>query len=506
MLYGDWIGRRAKSAGTTLALVDVPQNRRFTYAELGSAVNRMAQFFSRELGVGKGDRVAVLAFNRAEVITAFFAAGRLGAILVPLNYRLTPGELVYYIEDAKPKALLFDREHRTVVADLQQRTAVAQPVCLDHDECGDSLASVWPVLGDKEPPPIDIGAEDPALIIYTSGTTGVPKGVVLTHGMITWNAINTHGGWDLGRTDSTILHSALFYTAGWNVFTLPLFYCCGTNVLVRGFEADLVLRLMADERITLFFGVPTMFQMLLESALFDATPLSSVRFMVSGGAPLPAKVFKAYQTRKNIHLREGYGLTEAGPNNFLANGKLGTVGHPMFNVDVKLMGPDGREAPAGQDGELYLRGNHICAGYWNKPAETAAAFDRGWFRTGDLARIDGDGHLAIVGRLKDMFISGGINVYPAEIERAIEAHPRVEAAAVIGVPDDKWGEVGKAIVQLKAEQALDLNALRGFLRERLAGFKIPKYLVVVPELPRTAASGKVQKFLLKNDHGAADNR
>jgi fatty-acyl-CoA synthase len=505
MLYGDWIGRRAKSCGDKPALLDVAQDRRFTYAELGSAVNRMAGFFSGELGIGKGDRVGVLAFNRAEVIIAFFAASRIGAILVPLNYRLTPGELVYFIADCRPKALLFDAEHRNAVVDLQTRVQVDQPVCLDVDNSGASLASRWPTLSDGEPPPIDLAADDPQLIIYTSGTTGVPKGVILTHGMITWNAINTHGGWDLRSCDSTVLHSALFYTAGWNVFTLPLFYGCGTNVLVRGFEADRVLRLIAEEKLTLFFGVPTMYQMLLEAPGFDATDFSSVRFMVSGGAPLPAKVFDAYKTQKKIHLREGYGLTEAGPNNFLANGKLGTVGHPMFNVDIKLMAADGRASTPGNDGELCIRGNHICAGYWNKPAETARAFDGDWFRTGDLARIDADGHLSIVGRLKDMFISGGINVYPAEIEKAIETHPKVEAAAVIGVPDDKWGEVGKAVVQPRPGEELTPAELTAFLRERLAGFKIPKYMVLLAELPRTMASGKVQKFILKQDHGGADN-
>ena len=198
-------------------------------------------------------------------------------------------------------------------------------------------------------------------------------------------------------------------------------------------------------------------------------------------------------------------MTEAGPNNFIANGKLGTVGHPMPHVDVKIVDPDGNEMPAGEEGEILLRGPHICAGYWNKPEETAKAFTGGWFKTGDFGRIDSDGHLAIVGRLKDMIISGGANIYPAEIERAIETHPAVAGVAVIGVPDPKWGEVGKAIVELNPGEALSCGKLQDFLSDRLGKFKIPKYMVVVDELPRTAASGKIQKFMLKDKHGKADN-
>lgn len=221
---------------------------------------------------------------------------------------------------------------------------------------------------------------------------------------------------------------------------------------------------------------------------------------------MPRKTFEAFKAEKGIHLWEGYGLTEVGPNNFLANGKSGTVGHPMFHVDVKVMGPDGEGVPPGEDGELLIRGDHVCAGYWNKPEATDESIRDGWFHTGDLARIDEDGHLSIVGRKKDMFISGGINVYPAEIERVIEAHPQVAGAAVIGVPDERWGEVGKAIVELHPGSTLTMEELRDFLGQRLGKYKIPKYGVMVDELPRTAASAKVQKFVLKERHGGADDR
>ena len=506
MLYGDWIGRWGSSFPQKEALVDAIENRRYTYGDLADAVHRLANFLRLELGIGKGDRIAVLSLNRTEYIVLFFAVSRLGAVLVPLNIRLAPEEHVYFLEDARPAAIFFDGRHQTVVDRLKKRTGLKNGICFDSDaSVGLSLERAWGDLSPEPPPVVSIDSHDPQLIIYTSGTTGLPKGVILTHGMLTWNSFNTNIGWDLRSDDRTVLHSALFYTAGWNIFTLPLFHCRGTNIIIHGFDADLVLELIERERLTVFFGVPTMFQMLMDSEKFADTDISSIRFMVSGGAPLPKKVADGFEEQKGIHLWEGYGLTEAGPNNFLANGKLGSVGHPMFHVDIKIVDPQGDEVPEKTEGELLIRGDHVCAGYWNKPEQTAAAIKNGWFHTGDLASVDDDGHLSIVGRKKDMLISGGINIYPAEIERVIEMHPKVAAAAVIGVSDEKWGEVGKALLELKKEETMTLSELRDFLKGRLGKFKIPKYMATVAELPRTAASGKIQKFLLKKMHGKANN-
>ena len=506
MLYGDWIGRWGRSYPEKEALVDIIENRRYTYSQLADEVNRMANFLQLELGIGFGDRVACLSFNRAEYIKLFLALSRLGAILVPLNFRLAPAEFIYFLEDATPKAIFFDQAHQNRVEDFKRKVDLKHYVCFDDDETvGRALPGAWHALPNDRPDAVEIGPNDPQLIIYTSGTTGLPKGVILTHGMLTWNAINTNLGWDLRSEDKTILHAAMFYTAGWNVFTLPLFYCRGANILIQSFDADLILGLIETEGVTIFFGVPTMFQMLIESEKFSATDFSRVRFMVSGGAPLPQDILEIFKSQKSIRIWEGYGLTEAGPNNFLANGKLGTVGHPMPHVDVKIVDADGHGVPAGEEGELLLRGPHICAGYWNKPEATDEAFSEGWFKTGDFGRMDADEHFSIVGRLKDMIISGGANIYPAEVERAIETHPAVAGVAVIGVPDDRWGEVGKAIVELHPGSTLDFEELREFLSERLGKFKIPKYMVAVDELPRTAASDKVQKFVLKEEHGKPNN-
>jgi fatty-acyl-CoA synthase len=506
MIYGDWIGRWGRSFPQREALVDAIQNRRYTYGQLVEEVNRLANFLRCRLDIKSGDRVAVLSFNRAEYIILFFATSRLGAILVPLNIRLAPSEFVYYLEDSAPKAIFFDQDHQRIIEELKPKVRLEHYICFDRCEThGQSLASLWGKLSTDPSPDVPISPKDPQLMIYTSGTTGIPKGVILTYGMITWNSINTILGWRLTSNDRTILHSSLFYTGGWNVFTLPLFHCGATNVLIRGFDADLIFDLIERERVTVFFGVPTMFQMFIDSPKFQQANFSSLRFLVSGGAPLPQQIIEIFQNQKGIRLWEGYGLTEVGPNNFLANGKPGTVGHPMPHVDMKIVDPNGDEVPVGQDGELLLRGEHVCAGYWNKPEATAEAIRGGWFHTGDLARMDADGHYAIVGRKKDMIISGGINIYPAEIEKAMENHPQVAAAALIGVPDKKWGEVGKAIIELNPGSNLTPQALQEFLRDRLGGYKVPKYFVFVKELPRTIASGKVQKYILKDRHGRPDN-
>ena len=506
MIYGDWIGRWGHAVPDKEALVDTVENRRYTYGQLSDDVNRMANFLRRDLGIKKGDRVACLSLNRTEYITLFFGLSRLGAILVPLNFRLAPTEFVYFLEDATPKVVFFDRNNMERIGGFKADVRLDHYVCFDDDDAlGRSLPGIWKTLSTKPPPAVDIGPADAQLIIYTSGTTGLPKGVILTHGMLTWNSINTVLGWDMRSDDKTILHAAMFYTAGWNVFTLPLVYCRGTNILVQSFEPDLILELIEKESVTVFFGVPTMFQMLIDSPNFPATDFSSVRFMVSGGAPLSRDILETFQTRKSIRIWEGYGLTEVGPNNFQANGKPGTLGHAMPHVDVKIVDRQGGEVSAGKEGEIFLRGPHTCAGYWNKPEETAAAFAGDWFKTGDLGRIDSDGHFAIAGRLKDMIISGGANIYPAEIERVIETHPAVAGVAVVGVSDPKWGEVGKAIVELQPGGSLTLEELRHFLRDKLGKFKLPKYLATVDTLPRTPASGKVQKFILKDQHGGADN-
>ena len=505
MLYGDWIGRWGSSFPKKEALVDLVGNRRYTYGELADEIYKMANFLRNECGVIKGDRVAILALNRVEYIKLFFGASRLGAILVPLNIRLAPNEFVYYLEDAKPKAFFFDKNYLAIIDGLKSKVKIPHYVCIDDDKSvGKSLPAAWSSLSAQRPPEVDIKPADPQMIIYTSGTTGLAKGALLSHGMITWNSIITNIGWDLNSNDVATVHMNMFYTGGWNIYHLPLYHCRGKNILLAGFDADQILDVIAKEKVTLMVGVPTMFQMILASPKFEKADLSSLRLIGNGGAALPQKIRDVFAA-KGIMMMEGYGLTEVGPNNFQGNGKPGTVGKPMLHVDMRVVDNDGKDVPQGQEGELLLKGENMLVGYWNKPEATKDAIPDGWFHTGDLVKIDEDGDYSIVGRKKDMIKSGGANVYPAEIEAHVIQHPAVAMAAVIGVPDEKWDEVGKACVVLKQGQSLTLEQLQEFLSSRLGKFKIPKYMVVIKELPLTVATGKVQKFILKKDHGKPDN-
>ena len=506
MIYGDWIERWARSFPNREALVDVAGGKRFTYEELHRDICRMADFLVSRLGIGRNDRVSILAHNRREHIVLFFAASRIGAILVPLNVRSSFPELLACVKDCSPAVLFHDAEHRDASLELEQNVPRLLPVSLDGDPSAEpDLLSAWSGLRETPPAEIDLSPNDPQLILYTSGTTGRPKGAVLTHGMITWNALITRTGWDLGRSDRFLLHSSFCYTAGWNVFTLPLLHGLGTILLLRRFEADLVLEVIERERPTLFFGVPTVYRMILSADRFEQADLSSIRLAVSGGAPLPRSVLEAFLEHKGLRIREGYGLTEVGPNNFLADGPPGTVGHPMPHVDVRIVDRRDRDAPQGAEGELLIRGNHVCSGYWPPQGEASAFTPEGWFRTGDIASADERGNVSIVGRKTDMYISGGVNIHPFEIETAIQELPQVEAAAVIGVKDETWGEAGKAVVELGPGGELTLDALRASLAGRLARFKLPRYLVVVERLPRAPASGKVLKSVLRDRHGEPDN-
>ena len=340
------------------------------------------------------------------------------------------------------------------------------------------------------------------MLLYTSGTTGRPKGAILTHGSITWNAINTATCWDLHGNDVTVTHTPLFHTGGWNVLTLPLLHRGATVVLARKFDPGATLRALGDHGVTLLFAVPTMFQMMLDDPGFAEARFDSVRFFISGGAPCPIPLIEAFSQRCGVVFKQGYGLTEVGPNCFVlderdAVRKAGSVGFPVIHLDTRVVDDQSREVGADQVGELELRGPTVCAGYWRNPEATAAATAAGgWFRTGDLFRVDDEGYHWVVGRLKEMFISGGENVYPAEVERVLHELIPVVGAAVVGTPDDRWGEVGAAFValapgasRLSAEQILE------HCRGRLAKYKVPKTLTILDELP-TGSSGKIDKLEL----------
>jgi fatty-acyl-CoA synthase len=518
MIVGNWIGRRAQLTPDKVALIDtLNDNRHITYQAWSASVNRTARYLQEGLGVRSGDRVAVLAHNCVEYLDIWFALGRIGGILQNLNWRLTPRELEGLIVDGAPVALIYGRSFVSQVNALRDRLpSVEHFVALDdgaeaHADNGDHHFADRQPFSTDPLPEIDLDWGDPWVICYTGGTTGTPKGAVLSHRAITANAVNTVISWGLAPDDVAILNAPLFHTGGLNVFTAPLVYNGGTSIVCEGFDTDQVFDLIQSGEVTLFFGVPTMFIVLQEHDRWEEVDFSPLKLVISGGAPCPMPVFERFWAR-GVDFKTGYGLTEAGPNTFWlppedVQRKPGAVGFPLFHIDVKVVREDGadsapNECPPGEAGELIIRGPHVCDGYWNNAEATAEAIRDGWLHTGDLARRDEEGYYTIVGRLKDMIISGGENVYPAEVESVLHAHPGVAEAALIAVPHDKWGEVGRAVVVRSPGAELAEDELLDFCRERLARYKVPKSVVFVDAMPTTGA-GKIDKKALVETYGSS---
>jgi len=501
MYVRDWMARRALLSPDKLAIIDAATGADLTYRELDARATRLANFWREGCGVRSGDRIAVLAMNRAEILEAFFAAAKLTAILVPLNYRLTQPELQYILEDCEPQVLLYEGDFQPVVARLRQQVTIKHYLALDGSEGRDF--SYEQALAGSKVDPVEVerfDAEVPALIIYTSGTTGRFKGALLSHRMLTWNSINTNLGWDLTSADMTTAHAPLFHTGGFNVLTLPLLHVGGTVVVMRSFDATRTLEMIEQYRCTVFFGVPTMFQMMLESPRFGDTDFSSMRFLISGGAPCPIPLMEAFQ-RRGVAFTQGFGLTEVGPNCFRlgledAVRKAGSIGLPAFHSQARIVDERGRDVPRGEVGELILSGLHVCSGYWQNSAATEAALVDGWFYTGDLARQDAEGYYYIVGRTKDLIISGGENIYPAEVEAVLHTHPAVASAALVGISDPKWGETPVAAVIARQGHSVTSQQIIDYCSDKLARFKIPRQIFFVNEFP-LSGSGKVARLALK---------
>ncbi|MBM3260438.1 MAG: long-chain fatty acid--CoA ligase [Candidatus Sericytochromatia bacterium] len=494
MALGRWLDRWGTYAPDRTALVDAHSGRRWTYEALAFRVRKLAGAIATRWGIGPGDRVAVLAHNTPETLELLFACARLGAILVPINFRLASAEVAYVLGDAEPKVLFYGPECRELAWQALALQPGAQPVPFVADREEEAYADV--LASGREGACREVDLDDPLLILYTSGTTGRPKGAILTHGTLTSNAVNTQVGWGLRHEDVTLTHTPFFHTGGLNVLTTPLFHIGGTVVLQRSFEAAEALDLVARERCTVLFAVPTMFQMMAEADAFADADLSSVRFFITGGAPCPVPLILLYDTR-GIVFKQGYGLTEAGPNCFTLDArdavrKAGTVGFPNMHVEVRIVDDEGRDVARGDIGELLIRGPHVFPGYWRNEAATRAALREGWLHTGDLVCQDDEGYTRIVDRKKDMYISGGENVYPAEVERVLLNHPAVREVAVVGVPDAKWGEVGRAYVAFEPEAAVTAADLDAWLSGQLARYKTPRSYVFPAALPRTA-TGKVHK-------------
>jgi fatty-acyl-CoA synthase len=475
----DLLSERARVTPDRLALVSVETGERLTYAELNARAERAADTL-RAIGLNPGDRFGLLAHNCPEFLELFFAAGKAGMIVVPLSTRATAHELEHVVRDCEMKALFYGPEFEATAARLS--VAVAR------------LLGSW-VPGSH--PPSNPATQQPRnpehtyCLLYTSGTTGKPKGVMIPRRQLYWNGYNTAVNWGLREDDVSPIFTPLYHAGGLAAFCIPIFCVGGTIVLHKSFDTSVVWRTIERERCTVVLGVPTIWKLLLDAPEFATADLSRVRWFISGGAPLPQYLIDAYQKR-GVVFKQGYGMTEVGVNCFTMTvedsfRKPGSIGKPMMFTEVKLEDMDG------EVGEMYIRGPHLSRGYWNNEEATRASYgEDGWFRTGDLARRDQDGFFYIAGRRKEMFISGGVNVYPAEIEAELVAHPSVSDAAVIAIPDETWGEVGVAFVV----GAVSEEEIASYLILRIAKYKVPKRFVFVEALPRTAY-GKVVKDELR---------
>jgi fatty-acyl-CoA synthase len=477
VIGGDILGERARLTPDKVALIQAPEGKRFTYRELDARAILLAAYLTGHYGLNRGDRLGILSENRPEYVDAFFAAGKTGIVLVPLSTRFTASELTQVVHDCGMRALLYSEAYADTAKSLPVDIAISLDAIPSDASAAFHSCRCHP--------------EDLYCLLYTSGTTGKPKGVMLPHRMILWNGYNTVASWQLRDNDCGPVFTPLYHAGGLAVLLVPLFVIGGTVVLHKRFDASEVWRTIERERCTVVFGVPAIFKMLLEAPEFAAADFSHVRWCISGGAPLPQYIIDAFQKR-GVVFKQGYGLTEAGVNCFAMTAedsqrKPGSIGKPMLFTEARLT----------EAGELLLRGPHVSKGYWNQAGATAAAIDTdGWLHTGDIARCDDEGFFYICGRLKDMFISGGVNVYPAEIEAQLLQHPEIEDAAVVGVPHEKWGEAGMAFLVRRKGSAVSAEEIRAFLAASLAKYKMPVAFNFVDSLPRTPY-GKVLKSELR---------
>lgn len=487
----DWLASRARLTPDREAVVELESGDRWTYKELDGRVTSAVRFL-QERGVGNGDRVALISPNAVCCLELLFACGRIGAIFVPLNYRLGVTELEYILDDCQPKLLFTHPSMQGVI------------------QFGIPTHSTEEYLKIRQVPVTCrmVTQEDPFLIIYTGGTTGRPKGVVLSHKNVFWNSINTIVSWGISDRETTVTYMPMFHTGGLNALSLPILHMGGKVIIGQKFDPFQAIQTLEQEKCTIVLLVPTMYHMMLAEPAFQKASFETVHTFLSGGAPCPHSIYEVFEKR-GLSFKEGYGLTEAGPNNFYihpkdAMKKRGSVGKPMFHSMVKIVNDEGQEAAPDEVGELYIQGHHVFEYYYNKPEETREAKQDGWLKTGDLAKRDEDGYHYIVGRKKDMIITGGENVYPQEVEHLLDQHPAVDEVVVVGIPDDKWGEVVSAAIVLKPGTSLSAQDVIHYVGSHLGKYKVPKKIVFVGELAKTPI-GKIDRKQMANQLQALCN-
>ena len=501
---GDWIRKWSFLQPHKKALIF--EDRPFTYQEINQRTNQLCHFLL-ELGIRKGDRISVLLYNCHQYIEIFFALSKIGAILVPLNWRLAAPELKFIIKDSGSRMIIFDPEFEEIIASIRPHLNLSNGDYISvGTPCPDWTKDYEKGLLEcsvQEPPlQISVGDEDPHMFMYTSGTTGTPKGAILSHRKTFFNALNADIFYNLTSKDIMIVSRPMFHSGGLLVEAAPVLYKGGTLILRKRFRSHEILEAVQRYRVTLLEMAATVYQFILQECDLTQYDLSSIRCYFTGGERVPKVMLKEYY-RKGITISQIFGQTEASTITFLSPDdailKIGSVGLPVFYGEVRIVDKTGKDASPGEVGEIIIKGPTLMSGYWNRPDLTAETIRCGWLYTGDLARMDEEGYIYIVDREKDMYVSGGENVYPAEIEKVLHTHPKIFDTGIVGVPDEKWGEVGKAFIVLKPGETMGNGESFEFLKGKVAKYKIPKYAEYIEELPKTA-SGKIQKFLLKEMH------
>lgn len=503
----DWVAFHAAHRPDSLALGSVEDNTTTTWGELDARVGRLAQVLS-DSGVEKGGRIALISENDPRVFETQFAAMRIGALFVPLNWRLVASELTDIVIDADPTIIVHDDEWSEMASTIAEKSGVSRRLSWGTSSSGAASYEGGIAAAEYRGPAHNISFADPTHILYTSGTTGKPKGALSTHGTLVWQALNTAQTTRYSEPGNHHLNPMpLFHTGGLGVMANPILYFGGAVSTMRRFTPDEVLTALTTSEvpITHFAAIPLMYRAISAQPTFNSADFSHARQFIIAGAIAEPELLQLWADR-GLPLQPQYGGTEHGPmatavdspDAWLHKAKAGSTGRKARHTEIRLVGSDGQDVANGETGEIWLRGPSVTVGYWRK--DNAEYFTDGWYRSGDAARCDDDGFYYLAGRIKEMYKSGGENIYPAEIERVFAVHPKVADVAVVGIPDERWGEVGLAVVVAAGDVDPTLDELNESAADRLARFKFPKSLIVVNDLPRNV-TGKVSRPALKEQYG-----
>lgn len=490
----DWLGKWAGFTPERNAIEEYETGRKFTYSALNDLAEKAAQYFTEVYGLKSGDRLAVLCENRAELVVLLGVAQKTGITIVPLNFRLTSEELDYIIGNCEPSLLLFEDQF----LEKLEKTKVFSTIKNKFDI--DELIPAVLTAGDMILLEVNFDENHPIFILYTSGTTAFPKGAIYSHKMLFWNSINTEMRLEITSSDVSIDVAPPFHTGFWNVLLTPFLHHGAETILMRKFDAEAIMKLIEEREISLWWAVPTMLKMMSDSPEFENRKLSTIRYMVVGGEAMPIPLIEIWHN-KGVPIRQGYGLTEVGPNitslsEVDAIRKQGSIGTPNFYVETCIVDENGGQIVGEGEGEFLLKGPNVTPGYWKNEEATNETVVNGWFHTGDVLRRDAEGYYYVVDRIKNMYISGGENVYPAQVEYLLRKHEAIDDVVIIGVPDPKWGESGKAFVVKKEESSLTEQDVISYCTGKLAKYKIPKYVEFIEQLPKNDA-GKIDRKSLK---------